>query len=85
MTCFTTGLRSQSPVLPLSPVWVRCRFGLLLTGPPFLVLRILTLRIGQVGCPLLEGQLFRYTSEYKQRVFVPHNVIGYRMRVMRVI
>ena len=24
-------------------------------------------------------------SEYKQRVFEPHNVMGYRMRVMRVI
>ena len=33
-----------------------CRLGWPLTGPPFIVLRILDLRIGQVGCPRLERQ-----------------------------
>ena len=49
------------------------------------MLRILTLRIGEVGCPLLEGQRFRDPREYKQRVFEPHNAKGYGMRVMRAI
>ena len=49
------------------------------------MLRILNVSIGKVGCPLLEGQSFRDTRVYKQRVFEPHNAIGYSMRVMRVI
>ena len=74
---FITGLRSQSPALTLNPVCVRCSFGLPLTGPPFLVLRTLNLRIGGVRCPLLEGHRFRDPREYKQRVFEPHNTTGY--------
>ena len=49
------------------------------------MLRTLNLRIGQVGCPLLEGQRFRDRRQYEQRVFEPHNAIEYSMRVTRVI
>ena len=82
---FSTGLWSQFPARTLNPVGVRCRFGLPLTCLPIFGLRILNLRIGNVWCPLLEGQRFRDIREYKQRVFVAHNATGCSMRVMRAI